>query len=1205
MEPDAPAVDREGQQLCDELSQVYQHAPVGLCLLDADLRFVRINDRLAEIDGKSADEHVGRSLREVVPDLAPTLEPFYRHVLQTGEPVYDLPIEGVTSAATGSVRHWVASYLPVRSGEGRVRAVAGIVQEVTEQRRAQAALQESERGYRLLFENNPHPMWVYDLDTLRFLAVNETATERYGYSQQEFLGLTIKDIHPAEELPRLHENVARASPDPEESGLWRHRTKDGRPLEVRVTSRPIEFGGRRARLVLALDVTEAQRSEAALRDSEEKYRRLVEISPVAMWISDAFTVTFANPAALRILGARTPGQVVGRSVFDFVHPDYHAEVRERVARMVDTGASVPLIEEKLVRLDGSIVDVEVVATPFDTPRGRVRQVLFQDITERRKAAAALRQKTDELDGFFSTALDLLCIADMDGHFRRLNREWEVTLGYTIEELEGRRFLDFVHPDDRPETLRALSQLAARREVRGFVNRYRRRDGSYRWIEWRSVPVGGVVYAAARDITERRNTEEALRQANRQLRMLSTCNEALIRIEDETELLASICRIAVQVGGYRMAWVGYADDDEARSVRPIAHAGLEDGYLDLARVSWADNERGRGPVGTAIREGRVCAVQDILRDARFQPWRVEAAARGYAGVCALPLVSEGRPFGALAIYSTSADAFHAEEVGLLSELASDLAFGIGAVRAQVERRWVEAALRASEERYRIASDASGQLLYDHDVASGQIEYAGRIEAITGYEVSTFNALGFAGWQALVHPDDRADVLRSLEAAREDRGPFAARYRLARKDGAYLHLEDQGVFLYDPSGRAVRMVGSLKDETDRRSAEEEHARLENQLQQAMKMEAVGRLAGGIAHDFNNLLMAIIGNIDLARLARLSTPVRQHLDEIAKAAHSAASLTRQLLAFSRRQISEPRALVLNELVRNVEKMLTRLIGEDVVLDTVLADELDTVKVDPGQFEQVLANLVVNARDAMPSGGKLLIETSNADLDEEASASHPPLPPGRYVVLSVTDTGVGMSEEVKRRVFEPFFTTKPLGRGTGLGLATIFGTVKQAGGMIEVESEPGRGSRFAIYLPAVAERAESLTREHPGPELPRGSETVLVVEDEDSVRELTEQILRHLGYRVLSAPDGHAALQAAGQSGERIDVLLTDVVMPGMNGRELAEALVKIQPGVRPLFTSGYTEDVVVHHGVAADGLAFLGKPYSAHALAVKLRDVLDGRH
>jgi PAS domain S-box-containing protein len=1083
MKPDAPAVGGEGQRPCDELSQVYQHAPVGLCLVDADLCFVRINDRLAEIDGKSPEEHIGRSLREVIPALAPKLEPVYRHVLRTGEPVYDLPIEGVTASASGSVRHWVASYYPVRSGDGAVQAVAGIVQEVTEDRRAQAALQESERGYRLLFEGNPHPMWVYDLETLRFLAVNETATERYGYSHQEFLDLTIKDIRPAEELPRFLENLARVPTGSEESGLWRHRTKDGRPLDVRVTSRPIEFAGRRARLVLALDVTETLRSEAALRESEEKYRRLVEISPIAMWISDAFTVTFANPAALRILGATDPGQVVGRSAFDFVHPDYHAEVRERVARMVGTGGSVPLVEQKFVRLDGRIVDVEVVATPFDTAQGRVRQVLF------------------------------------------------------------------------------------------------------------------------RDITERRTTEEALRQANRQLRMLSTCNEALIRIEDEAELLASICRIAVQVGGYRMAWVGYAEDDEARSVRPIAHAGLEDGYLRLARVSWADNERGRGPVGTAIREARVCPVQNIISDSRFEPWRVEAAARGYAGVCALPLVSEGRPFGALAIYSASADAFHAEEVALLGELASDLAFGIGAVRARVERRRAEAALRASEERYRIASDASGQLLYDHDVATGRIEYAGRIETITGHEVSAFNALGFAGWQELIHPDDRADVLRTLEKAREDREPFAASYRLARKDGAYLHVEDQGVFLYDASGRAVRMVGSLKDETERRSAEEERSRLEDQLQQAMKMEAVGRLAGGIAHDFNNLLMAIIGNIDLARLQRLPTPIRHHLDEIAKAAHSAASLTRQLLAFSRRQISEPRALVLNELVRNVEKMLTRLIGEDVAFETVLAGDLNTVKVDPGQFEQVLANLVVNARDAMPSGGRLVIATANADFDEDASASHPPLPPGHYVVLSVTDTGVGMSEEVRRRIFEPFFTTKPKGRGTGLGLATTFGTVKQAGGTIDVESELGRGSTFRIYLPAVAEQAEPLAREPPGPELPGGSETILVVEDEDSVRELTEQILRHLGYRVLTAADGQAALRLARHSGERIDALVTDVVMPGMNGRELAEALVRAQPGIRVLFTSGYTEDIVVHHGVAADGLAFLGKPYSAHALAVKLRDMLRG--
>jgi len=393
------------------------------------------------------------------------------------------------------------------------------------------------------------------------------------------------------------------------------------------------------------------------------------------------------------------------------------------------------------------------------------------------------------------------------------------------------------------------------------------------------------------------------------------------------------------------------------------------------------------------------------------------------------------------------------------------------------------------------------------------------------------------------------------------------------------------------------------TDRKRAEAEKGKLQVQLQQAMKMEAVGRLAGGVAHDFNNLLTAIIGNVSLAQgKLSLSDPVAGVLMEANKAADRAASLIQQLLAFSRKQIIEPKVLNLNDLIADLNAMLVRLIQEDIKIQILPGKDLGVVKVDAGQFQQILVNLVVNARDAMPGGGKIVIETSNVDLDDGYCAGRPYVKPGRFVMMAVSDTGHGMSEEVKSHIFEPFFTTKTKGSGTGLGLATTYGAVKQAGGSIEVYSEVGIGTIFNIYLPRVEGEASKLVRDDLPQKLLGGTETVLLVEDDDIVRDMCVRILEELGYSVLRASNGKEAIALSKGHGGRIDLLMTDVVMPGMNGGELATQLILHHPEMRVLFTSGYTENAIVHHGVLDDAVSFLGKPYSLSALAKKIREVLD---
>lgn len=402
--------------------------------------------------------------------------------------------------------------------------------------------------------------------------------------------------------------------------------------------------------------------------------------------------------------------------------------------------------------------------------------------------------------------------------------------------------------------------------------------------------------------------------------------------------------------------------------------------------------------------------------------------------------------------------------------------------------------------------------------------------------------------------------------------------------------------------IQVVG--RDISERKEAEQERERLQDQLRHAQKMESIGRLAGGVAHDFNNLLTAILGNIQLALMdMQGGRSPRECLGEASKAGHSAAALTRQLLAFSRKQLIEPRVLDLNQLIEQLQKMLARLIGEDVALQAVIDSPVGLVKADPTQLEQVLVNLAVNARDAMPDGGKLTIETADVVLDADFCRLHPEAKPGPHVLLSVSDTGSGMTPEVRSHLFEPFFTTKPKGKGTGLGLATVYGTVAQQGGCIDVESEPGKGSIFKIYLPRAEGAADGDYSPSRVADLPTGSETILLVEDEPLVLAFAREILSRLGYNVIDFGCAEDALARAGEALLTAPLLVTDVVLPGQNGRALSKKLTEANPKLKTLFASGYADDVIGHHGMLEEGVLFIAKPYTAGALARKVRAVLDG--
>ena len=511
----------------------------------------------------------------------------------------------------------------------------------------------------------------------------------------------------------------------------------------------------------------------------------------------------------------------------------------------------------------------------------------------------------------------------------------------------------------------------------------------------------------------------------------------------------------------------------------------------------------------------------------------------------------------------------------------------------ERRTAEAALRESEERYRTLVEGVRDIIFALSPEGTIASLNPAFETIAGWRREEWVGQPF---ERLVHPEDLPLALELL--GRVVRGELrpASQFRVRTAKGDYRVGEFSATSQLH-EGRLIGILGIGRDVTER-------VQLEQQLRQAQKMEAVGRLAGGIAHDFNNILTAITGYADLLlEDLAASDPRRQDADEIHKAADRAAGLTRQLLAFSRQQVLQPTVLEVTKLVSDLEKMLRRLLGEDVELRTRLAPTTGRVKADPGQLEQVVMNLAVNARDAMPTGGKLTLETANVDLDEAYAADHYPARAGPFVMLAVSDTGIGMSEETQAHMFEPFFTTKEKGKGTGLGLATVYGIIKQSGGFIWVYSEVGHGTTFKLYLPRVEELAERAaapahTRARPA----RGTETILVVEDEAPVRNVARQVLERHGYTVLEAARAEAALDIATRYSGTIHLLLTDVVMPGLNGRELASRLADLRPDARVIFMSGYTDEAVTRHGVLEPGSAYVQKPFTPDAIARKVREVLD---
>jgi PAS domain S-box-containing protein len=594
----------------------------------------------------------------------------------------------------------------------------------------------------------------------------------------------------------------------------------------------------------------------------------------------------------------------------------------------------------------------------------------------------------------------------------------------------------------------------------------------------------------------------------------------------------------------------------------------------------------GIAGWVARNRQTLTFRGKVDDSRFAPINPRDSIHSSVS---MPMLVGNKLVGVLNVNSTkSRSSFTVGQTKALSILANVAAPALESARLYRE-------VQETERRYRSIFENAVEGMYQTTPDGKVIAANPAMARILGYEspAELMASITDLGAQAYVDPRARAQFLGEIDKRGVVQGFETQMYR---KDRSRIWVNVGGQAIRDENGDVVQYEGGIEDISERK-------RLEEQLVQSQKMEAIGTLAGGIAHDFNNLLTAIIGYSQLitSRLEE-GDPMLKEIQEINRAGSRAAELTSQLLAFSRKQVLQPQVISLNRVVENISKMIGRVIGEDIELIASLDPELGHIKADPGQIEQVIMNLAVNARDAMPQGGKLIIETGDIFLDEAYARLHFKVRPGPYVMMAVSDTGCGMDAETQSQIFDPFFTTKELGKGTGLGLSTVYGIVKQSGGDIWVYSEPGRGTTFKLYLPCVGREADK-----PNQEFTRikasGTETVLLVEDEAQVRNLAAVVLREHGYEVLEATSGNDALRISQQYKGGIHLLLSDVVMPQMSGKELADRIKRTRNDIRVLYTSGYTDDAVLHHGILGAELEFIQKPFTPNALANKVREVLNG--
>lgn len=925
-------------------------------------------------------------------------------------------------------------------------------------------------------------------------------------------------------------------------------------INLNVTSRlrPFTLGQMKALTILAGTAASALESAslfAQVQNAEQKYRSIFENAVEGIFQSTpAGRFIAVNPSVSRILGYGSPAEVIA-TITDipsqlYVDPNRRAQATQ----LLEECGVAHGFEFEAYRADGTKIWLSENRRAVRDESGVAvyYEGTLEDITERKRIEDAEREIRQQYQALVNSIDGIVWELDASTfRFTFVSDQSQRILGYAPEQwlADPTFWMDHLHPEDRvwaPDFCRLSSEKLATHE---FDYRMIAADGRVVWLrDFVTVDSHDDKHVRLRgvmvDITQRKQAEQALTESERRKdAILESALDCVVTIDHEGRVMEFNPAAEKTFGYVSSEIVG------KHMAELIIPSGMRMHHeAGLARYL---------ATGRSTMLGKRMEITAMRADGSEIPIELTITAIGE-----LP-----RP--------------------------TFTAF----IRDLTERNSTENARRLSEQRYRDLVENAHDIIYEHDLKGNYTSANKAGERITGYSLEQTLNLNLSQTVAPEYVEKARDMLRRKLA-----GETITAYELETiaSDGHRISLEVNSSLVFQ-NGVPVGVQGIARDVTERKQ-------LEEQLRQSQKLEAIGQLAGGVAHDFNNLLTVISGYSDLLlRKLPAEGPLRAHATEIKKAGDRASGLTRQLLAFSRKQILQPKVLDLNVVVSDLDKMLRRLIGEDVDLMTITEPGLGLVKADPGQIEQVVINLVVNALDAMAIGGKVTIETSNAVLTEDYVQQHAQCVPGPYVMLAISDNGSGIDPAIRDRIFEPFFSTKGAGKGTGLGLSTVYGIVKQSGGHIWVYSEANKGTTFKIYLPRVDEGVNSES-EPIHPMAPGGKETILLVEDEAQVRQIAKQILDSLGYHVITAENGEHALTIAAAYSDEINLMITDVVMPQMGGRELVERLNTLRENLRVIFMSGYTDDAIVRHGLMDDRLAFIQKPFTADTLARKVRAILD---
>ncbi len=882
-------------------------------------------------------------------------------------------------------------------------------------------------------------------------------------------------------------------------------------------------------------------TEQELRSGQERFRELSELLPGFVYeVDERGIVTFVNVQGYGMMGYEASDLREDIRAVDLIVPSDRDQAAKNIERLMG-GETVGLNSYTALRKDGTTFPAVFRSAPI-VRDGRIVGIrgIMLDVSEQRRAEAAFEESERLLSDVFESIQDGISVLSPDLTVLRANSV--MRKWYAPDRIiEGRKCYRCYRESDHPcSPCPTLRCLETGRTERDVV---RNPEGSaVEWAELLAFPLKSFESGEVTGVVELTRDITDHKRSERALRESEERYRTLFEYSrDAIDIVDSDGRF-VDANKAFSELFGYTMD-ELKSMSGV----------DL----WADSSKRAQWLQTLEREGSV-------RDYEWKARRKDGEVRDCLATSTVRKLAEGRNE-----YQT-------------------------VCRDVTEHKRALEALQVSEKRYRDLYENSTDALYAHDLEGSYLSANSAVEPVLGYPRDLFLTLNF---RDIVHPEDLAKTVenfrKKIENGIEKTGPYEVRVRT--RDGSIQWVEVTSRIVKE-AGLPVAVEGSARDITERK-------KLEERLRQTAKMEAIGLLAGGIAHDFNNLLTAMMGYAELLRQQLPEgTPHWSKVCQIQRAAERAADLTRQLLAFGRKQVLDTKPLILNDVIADFERMLGRVIGEDVTIITEPVPDLGTVQADAGQIEQILMNLAVNARDAMPQGGTLRIETQNVVLDEDYVRGHPDAAGGDYVMIAISDTGRGMDAETLARIFDPFFTTKEKGVGTGLGLSTVYGIVKQHQGHLAVYSEKGIGTTFKIYLPRVHERPEPQLEAGLSPPRPDGDETILVVEDEEIVRVLACDALELLGYRVLSASDPAEARAVSNGHDGPIHLLLTDVVLPEMDGRSLFKKLLSSRPELSVLYVSGYTENFIVHHGVLDRGVDFLQKPFSVEGLGHKIRSVLD---